>query len=371
MRSDDGDDVERDDPAWVQSTTVRCPTRGDDRDGTARSLVGRLLCASQVAYSTATTTTTPVVGENAPHYFRGVRYNSGTTARRISSSVNSVFVGRNVDGIIVAFRGTSRGSPLDWLQNAALRLRPVVFASSSSSSGRGRVRTIAVPGKVHAGFHQAVSSLWEPLVEEVQRQLSTAADDDDDDDVSLYFTGHSKGGAMASLAAVRFRLDPSLPNVTSVHTFASAKPGDSAFRTAYNQLVHQTSYESHLDLVPFLPPSRDTMAAIDNEEMMDMVHGMLWSQDNVQNRGGKKKMNDYQWDYRTVGSRVFIDREAQIVPVVTRELDNARIRDFETETLLRIQRFAAAHCSGCPGSGGSCDGYFFRALASEVCGEKC
>jgi hypothetical protein len=68
---------------------------------------------------------------------------------------------------------------------------------------------------------------------------------------------------MASLAAILLNGDTDLPNVTQVVTFASAKAGDSAFAKAYNLQVNQTSYEYHLDIVPFLPPSQATMDAMD------------------------------------------------------------------------------------------------------------
>lgn len=190
----------------------------------------------------------PAYNESAP-YFEGAGYTSGSTTIRLTKGVNSVFVGETVDGIVLAFRGTVTKSPLDWLQNAALFLQ----------------RVDKLPGRVHFGFYRAVQSIWEPtksaVLEIIQNKTNT----------TVYLTGHSKGGAMASLAAIFMNRDVDLPNVTRVVTFASAKPGDSSFQRAYNKQVNQTSYEFHLDIVPFLPPSQAFMDAMDDNatDMMD------------------------------------------------------------------------------------------------------
>merc|ERR1712232_1553080 len=104
-----------------------------------------------------------------------------------------------------------------------------------------QVRTLKLPGKVHTGFLTAVRSLWVPLIEDIQKRVDIGSENTQP---NIYFCGHSKGGAMASLAAYLFNLDPSLPNVTAVYTFASAKVGNSEFRDAFNRDVNQTSYES-------------------------------------------------------------------------------------------------------------------------------
>ncbi len=120
-------------------------------------------------------------------------------------------------------------------------------------------RIPGIPGRVHAGFYRAVNSLWDSI----KSTLVETFDVDTTNPTKIYLTGHSKGGAMASIAAILLNGDTDLPNVTQVVTFASAKAGDSAFAKAYNLQVNQTSYEYHLDIVPFLPPSQATMDAMD------------------------------------------------------------------------------------------------------------
>jgi hypothetical protein len=212
----------------------------DDFDLPAKTLDGRLLCASQCAYNASSP------------YFEGAGYLSGSTTIQLTRGVNSVFIGETVDGIVLAFRGTRTKSPLDWLQNAALFLQ----------------RVNGVPGRIHTGFYRAVKSLWEPMKSTLLEMMETS------NCTKVLLTGHSKGGAMASITAILMNRDTDLPNATEVVTFASAKPGDSGFVKAFNREINQTSYEYYLDIVPFLPPSQDTMDAM-GEAGTEMMEGCV------------------------------------------------------------------------------------------------
>src|SRR5262249_8431594 len=70
----------------------------------------------------------------------------------------------------------------------------------------------------------------------------------------LLITGHSKGGAMAALAAWRLQARPEIP--VQVVTFAGPKPGDRTFAAAYNARVAHTRYEYGTDLAPPRRPPR-------------------------------------------------------------------------------------------------------------------
>jgi predicted lipase len=160
--------------------------------------------------------------------------------------MNSALIGYTYDGITISFRGTQNSSLLDWLQNAALFLSDVTEENS-----------LKIQGKVHNGFFRGTKSLWKPIKSLLKEMLQEC--EANGWSTNIYLTGHSKGGAMASIAAMLMVRDSDLPDPTHVVTFASARVGDSKFRDVYNQKVNQTSYEAHLDLVPFLPPSSTTM----------------------------------------------------------------------------------------------------------------
>ena len=142
-------------------------------------------------------------------------------------------------------------------------------------------------------------------------------------------------------------------------TFGSVKVGDSEFRDYYNKKINQTSYEAHLDIIPFLPPSASMMGNM-NDELADIINGMLWSEKS------SNKKNNYKWDYQTVGKRKFIDEFAKIsADDVTRDLDSRRIRDIEKGKFWGLADFRAAHCSSCADEG--CYGYYFRAVGESGC----
>jgi hypothetical protein len=166
-----------------------------------------------------------------------------------------------------------------------------------------------------------------------------------------------------SVHVIHFSLTLSFNNNDNANksTFASAKVGDSEFCSEYNKQINQTSYEAHLDLIPFLPPSSTTMDMMD-ESMTTMLDSMLWSDTSIQ------KKENYKWDYQTVGTRKYITKDYEIISDVTKELDEERIRAIERYSFLSLDDFKAAHCSSCPEEG--CSGYYFNAIAGSVCDEN-
>jgi hypothetical protein len=215
----------------------------------ATTLPCRLLCASRVAYA---------VGANAspipacPPYDVAVGFTSGPIGFVSGpSGIDACLVGTNADGVVLALRGTlPPDSPNheqtfeDWLNDIDAVLVPQA----------------GIQGKVHQGFWNALNALWPTLLAETQKQLAAAPGS------TLYITGHSKGGAMASLAAARF----ALAGISStVCTFASAHPGNTVFAKFFASLAmieSATRYEYADDIVPHLPPSlalRHAFATLD------------------------------------------------------------------------------------------------------------
>jgi len=157
--------------------------------------------------------------------------------------IDAAFVGTSADGIVLAFRGTlssqnggdHKQTADDWINNLKADL----------------TRGENLPGLVHRGFLDALKELWHDVEPEVIGRLKASPGK------RLYITGHSKGGALAHLAAARFVQSALVQgsNIT-VRSFEGAHPGDQAFANGYLDLVADvTRYEYQDDLVPHLPPS--------------------------------------------------------------------------------------------------------------------
>jgi triacylglycerol lipase len=118
------------------------------------------------------------------------------------------FIARNAGILLVAFRGTEPKQILDWLTNIDVRL-------------------VAGPaGMVHQGFLGALFDVWwelRPALDELQ---------DPGQPRTLWLTGHSLGGALATLATAKLRLEENLP-VGGLYTFGSPRVGDRPFAARF------------------------------------------------------------------------------------------------------------------------------------------
>ncbi len=90
---------------------------------------------------------------------------------------------------------------------------------------------------VHEGFRTALDSVWKEI-EQALRRLKCP----------VFFTGHSLGAALATLAAARRR-------PTALYTFGSPRVGDADFVTSLQDIAHAIHrVVDDKDGVPQLPP---------------------------------------------------------------------------------------------------------------------
>ncbi|MGW8257986.1 MAG: lipase family protein, partial [Thermoguttaceae bacterium] len=96
------------------------------------------------------------------------------------------------------------------------------------------------PGRVHSGFADAVDEVFPSVLSLLPASSGCK---------SLWITGHSLGGAMATLASVR--LADAGYSIGGVYTYGSPRVGDRVFRDSY----HWPNYRFVCgnDLVPHLP----------------------------------------------------------------------------------------------------------------------
>jgi pimeloyl-ACP methyl ester carboxylesterase len=141
----------------------------------------------------------------------------------------------------VVFRGTESDDPTDLSSDIHFSLAPW-----------------AAGGKVHGGFLTALDSVWE----KVDTALKACSAD------KVWFTGHSLGAALATLAVQR----AGRPNSELV-TFGSPRVGDSAFAALFKDLAVKR-YVGCCDVVTKLPPESLGYAHVAQHEYIDR-NGLL------------------------------------------------------------------------------------------------
>ncbi|MEH6627013.1 MAG: lipase family protein [Motiliproteus sp.] len=130
------------------------------------------------------------------------------------------------DYLCMVFRGTDEAA--DWLDNINAFSTDELF------------------GKFHRGFWNSLADIWEPIYQDYCR-LKAA------NKRPLFFTGHSLGGAMASIAAARF-IQQDWP-FTAAYTFgqprAMAREAARIFNAEAAQRYHR--FQNNNDLVTRIP----------------------------------------------------------------------------------------------------------------------
>eukprot|EP01116_Phalansterium_solitarium_P006287 TRINITY_DN18590_c0_g1_i1.p1 TRINITY_DN18590_c0_g1~~TRINITY_DN18590_c0_g1_i1.p1 ORF type:complete len:803 (+),score=209.86 TRINITY_DN18590_c0_g1_i1:81-2489(+) len=130
--------------------------------------------------------------------------------------------------LIVVFRGTSS------LKNVKVDLRSTPMEFSLAGIPQGLPSPEDSCARVHSGFYQSFLRLEHDIVDVVTKYVRQHPDP-----VQIYCTGHSLGGALAVLAALKLRCV--LPGCKIVsNTFGAPRVGNHAFAQIYNRLVPES-----------------------------------------------------------------------------------------------------------------------------------
>lgn len=129
--------------------------------------------------------------------------------------------------IVLSFRGTS--SLKDFITDVDIRKTSPDWAN----------------GDIHRGFARALDSVWPGIKEQLGRSGQQ--------EKKLWVTGHSLGGALAQLAALR--LTKSGYRVQAVYTFGTPRIGNKAFVADYDRRVGKRTFPhiNRNDLVTRVP----------------------------------------------------------------------------------------------------------------------
>jgi len=185
--------------------------------------------------------------------------------------VDDRLVGRLLGDAIRYQKRIKCGDLVAWVV-ATHEISVVVFRGTVFENKRSAIRNFDADlirehsYRVHSGYSAALSELWPDL----ERYVSANR--------NLVYTGHSQGGALATLAAVRGRvaaIDRRPPNVSSLRgdvsaaviqqladklnptqliTFASPRVGDETFAALLPPDNQVERYTTTNDVVPRLPP---------------------------------------------------------------------------------------------------------------------
>jgi hypothetical protein len=156
--------------------------------------------------------------------------------------INAALVGATATEIIVAFRGTEPINLADW-DKFIESLKDWV------NDGEADFVTVGyAPGSVHQGFAKSLQDLWTGVVGAVRDQLAATPA------LPVIVTGHSKGGALATLAAMRLQSEQ-VATPVGVYTYGSPRVGNTLFSNAFDSVINQWRFENNNDLVPHLPPT--------------------------------------------------------------------------------------------------------------------
>ncbi len=152
---------------------------------------------------------------------------------------------RTDDFMVLAFRGSQE--PQDWMTNFTTRLRNFTVRKN------GVTGVSSYKGRVHTGFFLAWAIIEKSVLSQLQRWQCDLIEEGKRLP-PLYITGHSLGGALATMATAAL-VDHGI-NVAGVYTFGQPRVGD---RTFVSQLNLNTGgrvfrFVNNNDIVPHVPP---------------------------------------------------------------------------------------------------------------------
>jgi hypothetical protein len=308
---------------------------------TALSLQCQLLCACGASYNVVGGNYAPSKNDpfgpaigwsvNMPNTPVAIAGGSENINVALVGMVNLNLSGTLTNSIVIAFRGTLPPYPItlpgliDWYND---------FLDSPTT-------TPNVPGQVHSGFLSDLNTIIAGVQNAVNnlQTLYPAA--------PIYVTGHSKGGALASIfAAVSYFNPTNSLQVNGVITFASACAGNSTFVSNFPQSIITVRYENYLDIVPFFPPSQVLVNALVANPSIDGAI-LLALVDEFADGGN--------WGYTPLGTLFFIDQNGHTTQQSTNPCLNT-IAQTIGQGIIGLKLIAAAHSHLCGGGymGGTC-----------------
>ena len=150
---------------------------------------------------------------------------------------SQAFMATNRDTILIAVRGTEGLFSHDLIQDVKFFKQPCP-------------EELASAGSAHQGFLQAFEYLWPDVMGYCDNHLKGP----DGELKRIFFTGHSLGGAVATLLACAIYLN-FRDNPVTLYTYASPRVGDIEFARHWNHLLPHLRHVYRNDIIPAVPPA--------------------------------------------------------------------------------------------------------------------
>lgn len=186
-----------------------------------------------------------------------------------------VAVGGDPRTAVVALRGTATN--MEWWDDFHWGLVPFTQVSDGGNVAEGFYDIYNTIGTMTPGQQESTSAAAESLADDVARAATSALADLDPADLPMVVTGHSLGGALATLLVTDLTANTALK--PQAWTFASPKVGDSAFAARYGGLstVSWRIY-NQVDIVPYFPVDvSDSYQAVTTGSAIDSLGQAKWS----------------------------------------------------------------------------------------------
>ena len=230
----------------------------------------------------------------------------GATSDKSDGNRDAGFVWHSADELIVAFRGT-----LPDVANTTDTSKQILSIEDWINDADYSPQVDPKLGQVHAGFKGAFDQVWPALQQEIVAWQKAGKLRPDE---KVYVTGHSKGGALAMLAALTLTGEKLTP-VTEVVTFGSPRVGGPDFAAKYAAAgINEVRYENYQDLVPHVPMNS---LELDLAPLLRRVLSIKGQPDG---------------DYVSVGKLRYIDSDGSIVAPADAsaedDLEKSRLTDF-------------------------------------------
>jgi len=153
----------------------------------------------------------------------------GFTATFISNKGAEAYIFEDKENVVIACRGTE----------------PTQLKDIKADLQIKRVPSDTGIGKVHRGFKLYTDKIWDKLVEAVKSSKRQNKE--------LWITGHSLGGAMATVTAKRCSETEELKTPTMVFTYGSPRVGDGDYVNSIDRAIVHHRFMNDGDIVTKIP----------------------------------------------------------------------------------------------------------------------